>query len=125
MRLPKIDFSEELYVMLTASPSTIDEDVMEPEIPMGKRKTTLVIIKKGEDNFEMKLSLDYSVAYLRYQIFKMTYIHPNNQILKAGTTYLSNSSQTLRYYAVENNSIIELSFKTISNIKPLSFNDQF
>ena len=45
----------------------------------------------------------------------MSYIHPNNQILKLGDTFLSNNFETLRYYGVENNCLIQLSFKFHSN----------
>ena len=116
MRLPKIDFSEELFVIFTATPSTLDEEVIEPEMPMNKRKNATLIITQGMTKFEVKLSLDFTIAVLRYQIFKMRNIHPNNQILKFGNNYLSNNNETLRYYGVENASPIQLSFKHYSNI---------
>lgn len=116
MRLPKIDFSEELFVIFTATPSTLDEEVIEPEMPMNKRKNATLIITQGTTKFEVKLSLDFTIAVLRYQIFKMRNIHPNNQILKFGDNYLSNNNETLRYYGVENTSPIQLSFKHNSNL---------
>ena len=82
-------------------------------------------IIKGNNKYSVEIDLDNTVAVLKYKIFKITRIHPNNQIIKFATKPLSNSVETLKSYNVENDSILELTFKLNSNLVPCTYADKF
>ena len=44
MRLPKIDFSQPIYTVFTASSSVVDEEVLEP-VTVGANPSKLTILK--------------------------------------------------------------------------------
>lgn len=89
MRLPKLDFSEELYVIFTASESTVDEDVVEPVTLSGK--LSQISVTRGNDKYTMEIDLDNTLSVLKYKIFKMTQIHPQNQTIKFANKPLANN----------------------------------
>ena len=69
--------------------------------------------------------MENTIAVLKYKLFKMTRIHPSNQIIKFAKKPLSNNVETLHSYAVQDNSILELTFKLGSNLVPCTFADKF
>ena len=76
-------------------------------------------------DIKFEIDLSNTVAVLRYRVFELTKIHPLNQILKFGTTILSNEHEILFTYGIKQDSIVELSFKNNSNIIPSSHCDKF
>ena len=88
-QLPKLDFSEEIYVVFTASASTVDEEVVQPAMLSGSQNEISII--KGSEKFTFEIDLDNTVSVLKYKIFKATRIHPLNQIVKFATKPLSNN----------------------------------
>jgi hypothetical protein len=51
---------------------------------------------------EIKFEIDLSntVSTLKYQLYQMTKIHPSNQILKFGTTVLTNDLEIVSTYGL-------------------------
>ena len=84
-----------------------------------------VTVVKGSEKWKLELDLENTVAVLKYKIFKVTRIHPANQIVKYATKPLSNAFETLRSYRVQPNAILEFNFKLTSNLVPCTFADKF
>lgn len=55
MRLPKLDFSEPIYVVFTVSPSAVDEEVIEPIMTNANLKKVTVV--KGQDKYVVEIDL--------------------------------------------------------------------
>lgn len=65
--LPKLDFSQEMWVVFTASPSTIDAPVAKFNQPLVN--ATKVSILRGTDRINIEVDLDHSLDSLRALIF--------------------------------------------------------
>lgn len=89
MRLPKLDFSEELYVMFTDSSSAVDEEVVEP--PSLSTEISQISIVRGLEKYAVEIDLGNTLSVLKYRIFKITQIHPQNQIIKFANKPLANN----------------------------------
>jgi hypothetical protein len=123
LRLPKLDFSEEMWVIFTASPSTIDTAV--PNLNEPINNSCFVSILRGTDKFQIQVDLDNSLESLRTKIFEVIKYHPLNQILKFGGKPLVNFADSLRTSGLTADSIIEVTFKLNGNLVPCTFADKF
>ena len=82
-------------------------------------------ITKGAKSYVYSIDLENSLSVLKHKIFKDTSIHPSNQTIKFANNPLLNDLETLKSYGLKEGSILELSFKIISNIVPSTFTDKF
>ena len=87
-QLPKLDFSEQLYITFTASPSFVDEEIVQPVTIEANIKK--VSVTKGNNKYTVEVDLDNTLSVLKYKLFKITRIHPKNQILKFANKPLIN-----------------------------------
>jgi hypothetical protein len=97
--------------------------VVEP--PTLSNKLSQVSVLKGQEKLSVEIDLENTVAVLKYKLFKLSRIHPNNQIIKFANKPLSNNVETLASYGLQAGSILELAFKLASNLVPCTFADKF
>lgn len=64
--LPKLDFTEEMWAVFTASPATIDTPVSKPEAIVNPVKISIL---RGTDKFQLEVDIDNSLESLRSRIF--------------------------------------------------------
>lgn len=121
--LPKLDFSQEMCVVFTASPSTIDVPVAKFNLPITN--ATKISILRGTDKIQLEVDLDHSLDSLRTLIFEAVSFHPANQILKFGGKILANYGDSLKSFGIAQDSIIEVGFKLQGNLVPSTYADKF
>ena len=76
--------------MFTATPSFVDEPVVEPPTITANNKN--ISITKGDNKYVVEIDLQNTLTVLKYKIFRITNIHPNNQILKFANKPLTNNA---------------------------------
>lgn len=123
LSLPKLDFSQEMWVVFTASPSTIDTPVASFNLTVTN--PTKISILRGSDKIQLEVDLDHSLDSLRTQIFEAIKYHPANQILKFGGKTLANFGDSLKTIGIAKDSIIEVNFKLQGNLVPSTYADKF
>ena len=123
MRMPPLDYSKQYYIIFTKTKSVTDN--YPPEPMFVDNSPVLLKIMKGKNAYNYQIDLDNSLSVLKHRIFKDTQIHPANQTVKFANNPLINDIETLRSYGLKDGSILELSFKVISNIVPSTYNDKF
>ena len=82
-------------------------------------------VTKGNNKYTVEVDLDNTLSVLKYKLFKITRIHPKNQILKFANKPLINDVETLKSYNIQPDTILELSFKLNSNLVPCTYADKF
>ncbi len=69
--------------------------------------------------------MDNTLSVLKFRVFEKTGIHPANQIIKFGNNPLVNDLEPLKAFNLQEGSIVELSFKNMSNLVPATYSDRF
>jgi hypothetical protein len=87
--LPKLDYSQEMSVLFTATASAIDTPIKKPEEP--ENNISKIFVMRDSDKFEISVDLDNTLNCLKYKIFEQSKYHPSNQIIKFATKPLLNS----------------------------------
>lgn len=121
--LPKVDFDETFHVVFTATPSSTDQP--EPVPASSGGPISQVAVTWGTQRFDIDISLDDTVALLKYKIFEITKVVSANQIVKFAGKPLVNGLETLRASGLADKSILEFAFKLNSNLVPCTFADKF
>ena len=122
--MPKLDYSKTHHVIFTATKTLADE------LPIAPLENTEnpVQIKISKDNsiyLSVNVDLKNPLSLLKYKVFLHSGIHPINQIIKFAGNALTNEAELLADCGVKAEGILELHFKTISNIIPASYSDKF
>jgi hypothetical protein len=66
----------------------VDQKVFEPATVSNKLSSVTVV--KGNDKYTIEVDLDNTLEVLKYKIFMMSRIHPQNQIIKFANKPLIN-----------------------------------
>ena len=66
----------------------VDQKVVEPATVSNKLSSVTVV--KGNDKYTIEVDLDNTLEVLKYKIFMMSRIHPQNQIIKFANKPLIN-----------------------------------
>lgn len=95
------------------------------EPPTLSNKLSQISVTQGINKYTIDIDLENTLNVLKYRIFKITQIHPQNQIIKFANKPLANNVETLKSYGINHSGILELAFKLNANLVPCTFADKF